>query len=165
MGSQNWGSSHWHGDREALRGPGEVGPNRLCHKADRDRLGRVRKPMWGWGQHGGSNRIQQQISQSTRYSEGKHCLILHLLFPVRGECGRGKGRHSGAGEWGSDPSSATCLLQGAGKSLNSMGQAFHIYTVETMTATHRAVRSPLEINTPATLKAGPARVSSMGGPL
>lgn len=53
MGSQNWGSSHWHGDREALRGPGEVGLNRLCQKADGDRLGRVRKPMWGWGLHVG----------------------------------------------------------------------------------------------------------------
>lgn len=48
--------------------------------------------------------------------------------------------------------------RGAGKSLNSLGQAFPIHTVEKGTAPHRAVRSPVEINTPAALTAGPARV-------
>lgn len=114
---------------------------------------------------GGSNRIQQRIAQSTRHGEGKHCLVLHLLFPVRGECGGGKGqalwsRGMGVRSQLSHLSATRCW-----EVTQLPGPRFpHPHSREG-TAPHGAVRSPAEVNIPATLTAGPARVSGMGGPL
>ena len=76
----------------------------------------------------------------------------------------GKGQASAAREWGSDPIHHVSAVRRC-KSLNSLGQAFLVCTVEKLTAPHGVVRTHEEINIQATRTAGPALVSAKGVPL